>query len=120
MSAAILSEFVAVANRPHLVQKFRLSPARVSAFVAELHAISTQIEDVPALFAHPRDAKDSAYVDLAIAANAHVITSRDRHLLALRDPSDPAGALFLAKFGHIEVMTPVELLERLRAGSGEA
>lgn len=54
------------------------------------------------------------YVDLAIAAGAHVITTRDRHLLALRDITDPLGIDFLSRFSAVEVLTPVQLLHRVR------
>jgi predicted nucleic acid-binding protein len=53
---------------------------------------------------------------VAIATGAHVITSRDRHLLSLRDPTDPVGIEFMAQFPSIEVLSPVQLLERIRSG----
>jgi predicted nucleic acid-binding protein len=63
---------------------------------------------------HPKDPKDSMYVNLAIAARATVITTRDRHLLALRDPVDPVGIDFMSRYASIEVLTPVQLLHRVR------
>jgi len=44
-----------------------------------------------------------------------VITTRDRHLLALRDPTDPMGIDFMSHFASIEVLTPVQLLDRVRS-----
>ena len=46
------------------------------------------LDPVPAIYAHPIDPDDSAYVNLALAAKAPLIVSRDRHLLGLNDPRD--------------------------------
>ena len=43
-----------------------------------------------------------------------MITLRDRHLLSLRDAKTPAGTEFMSRFCFIEVLTPVELLDRVR------
>jgi predicted nucleic acid-binding protein len=67
-----------------------------------------------AILVHRRDSKDSKYVELAIAAGAHGSTSRDRHLLALTDPTDPIGIDFKSRFALIEVLTPIQLLQRVR------
>lgn len=116
VSQLILSELTEVAARPVLVRKLALTADRTRAFVDDLTAIATWVDPVPSVFLHPRDPKDNLYVDLAIAIGAHVITSRDRHLLALRDPADPIGADFMSRFASIEVLTPVQLLQRVRAG----
>ena len=76
-----------------------------------MKALAEMIDPVGAVFQHPIDPKDTMIVNLAVAAGAHVITSRDRHLLSLRDAKTPAGAEFMSRFGFIEVLTPVELLE---------
>lgn len=116
LSAPILAELVEVASRPILVRKLSLSPAKTRAFVEELCAYSTLVDSVPPVFNHPMDPKDSMYVNLAAACHAHVITTRDRHLLSLRDVSNPAGLDFMARFASIEILTPVQLLDRVRIG----
>ena len=98
-----------------MVRKLKLSAGRANAFVEEITTIATLVDSVPSLYRHPRDPKDSMYVDLAIAANAHVITTHDRHLLALRNPSDPIGIDFMSHFSSIEVLTPIQLLQRVRS-----
>lgn len=115
VSRALMREFEDVASRPQIMKKPRLSDLRATAFISSLTSFAVMTETVPHVDEHPVDPKDTMIVNLTIAANAHVITSRERHLLALRDPSDPVGAAFLAKFRHIEVLTPVELLERLHS-----
>ena len=117
VSLAILSELTEVAARPVLVRKLALSAARTLAFVDDLTAIAVFADPVSSVFLHPRDPKDNMYVDLAIAIGAQVITSRDRHLLALRDPADPIGIDFMSRFASIEVFTPIQLLQRVRAGA---
>lgn len=112
MSRDLLTEWADVVSRPQIVRKLGLVEKTTVEFTAELSALAMLI-DVESVYQHPIDPKDTMVVNLAIAAGARVITSRDRHLLSLRDTSTPAGADFMARFGHIEILTPVELLTRL-------
>jgi putative PIN family toxin of toxin-antitoxin system len=114
LSEPILAEFLDVSARPALIAKLKLTSTRTQAFVEDLLASATFIPSVPSVFTLSADPKDAMYVDLAAACDAHVITTRDRHLLALRDASSSTGKLFQAKFSSIEVLTPVELLHLLR------
>jgi putative PIN family toxin of toxin-antitoxin system len=114
LSEPILAEFLEVAARPKLVAKLNLNSARTQAFIEDLLANASFIPSVASVFSLPADPKDAMYVDLAAACDAHVITTRDRHLLALRDASDSIGKLFKATFPSIDVLTPVELLQLLR------
>lgn len=114
VSAASVAELVDVTGRPIVARKLRTTMDRLRCFVEDVERLTVRLDDVPAAFAHPTDAKDDPIINLAIAAGAHVITSRDRQLLALRDASTTASAEFMSRFGSIEVLTPVELLERLR------
>ena len=116
VSQALLCELADVASRPLLIRKLRLTHAGTSDFLAELQALSVMIDPVAEVFRHPIDPKDSMIVNLAAAAGANVITSRDRHLLKLRDATDPIGIDFMARFASLEVLTPAELLQRIRLG----
>ncbi|MEX2092185.1 MAG: putative toxin-antitoxin system toxin component, PIN family [Pirellulales bacterium] len=116
LSEPIVAELLDVSARPVLMEKLKLSPARTQTFVEDLLTIATFVQSIPAVFSLPSDPKDAMYVDLAVACEAHVITTRDRHLLALRDSSNPVGADFRFRFASIEVLTPVELLRRVRGG----
>jgi len=75
--------------------------------------IATTLVDVPAVFEFPRDPNDAHYVDLALAAQAKLIVSRDLDLLSLGDPSTPEGREFRARFPDLEILTPSELLRLL-------
>lgn len=114
ISSALIAELADVASRPSLRAKLRLTDAGTSRFLEELRSLGSLIDPVPVVFEHVADPKDTMIVNLAVAAGAHVITSRDRHLLSLRDPANPLGREFMLRFGFIEVLTPVELLDRLR------
>lgn len=80
LSAEVLAELLEVSSRPILVQKLGFTSIRTEAFIEDLLANATTLESLPHVFDHPRDPKDSVYVDLAIASNANVITTHDRHL----------------------------------------
>lgn len=62
---------------------------------------------------HPFDPDDSAYVNLALKADARLIVSRDRHLLNLTDASRSDGKDFQARFPGFRIVDPVELLREL-------
>ncbi len=115
ISIDLIAELADVVARPIVVQKLRLSGTAGADFLAELGSVSATINPIAEVYQHPIDPKDTMIVNLALAASASVIVSRDKHLLALDDPAHPEGAVFLAKFGSIAVLTPVELLDRLRA-----
>jgi putative PIN family toxin of toxin-antitoxin system len=87
---------------------------RVEAFLRDVAPVAEMIDDVPDIYRHPVDVDDSHYVNLALAANAHLITSRDRHLLGLMDTSRPHGREFRQQFPQLEIVRPEELLRRLR------
>ena len=95
------------------MQKLCLNDAIVKAFIEDVLAYALLLEDVPSVFSHPIDAKDSIYVNVAVAAGASVITTRDFHLLNWRKPNRPEGVKFLAQFPTLEIMTPPELLRRM-------
>lgn len=53
------------------------------------------------------------YLDLAIAAGATFVVTRDNHLLRLMTARDWNSQLFQAAFPEIEVLTPGPFLARL-------
>lgn len=75
-----------------------------------VRSFATVLDPVPAVYRHPIDPDDSAYVDLAIAANAELIVSRDKHLLGLRDPTKSWSKEFRDRFPSLRVVTPDEYL----------
>ena len=81
----------------------------------KLRPVAEIVEQPPAVFDHPIDPKDGPYIDLAVAAGANVITSRDKHLLNLVNPAKPWSADFRARFPQMRVISPEAFLQELRA-----
>ena len=75
--------------------------------------MSTSINNVPCVFAYPRDPKDEPYINLMIAADAEYLTSRDNDLLDLMKDPD-----FTARFPGIRVIDPASLLREIEAERG--
>ncbi len=76
------------------------------------------MDDVPHVFSYPRDPDDEHYVDLAAACQAHLIASRDRDLLSLNDLTTDAGKSFRTQFPGLLILTPEELLARIKIAEG--
>ncbi len=72
------------------------------------------------MFTYPRDPDDEHYIDLAAACNAHLIASRDRDLLALNDVSTEAGKQFRLQFPNLLILTPDQLLSRIKESKEQA
>jgi uncharacterized protein len=119
LSTHVLGEFREVASRPRVQRKYRLTPAVVDSYCAALLADATIIEDVPHVFEFPRDPDDAHYIDLAVAADAKLVVSRDKDLLSLRDSATVEGRDFAARFPSIEILTPPELVQRLEEAASQ-
>jgi predicted nucleic acid-binding protein len=65
------------------------------------------------VFAYTRDPDDAHYVNLALAAGADVIVSRDRDLLDLVAANRPESVEFRRRFPALQILTPEEVLRRL-------
>jgi putative PIN family toxin of toxin-antitoxin system len=75
---------------------------------------ATVLADVPEIYRHPYDPDDSAYVNLALKADAKLIVSRDRHLLMLADGARKEGQEFQARFPSLRIIDPVQFLRELQ------
>ena len=106
----VLDELAAVAARPTLARRFSLTPERVAVFMESIVEAATVIGDVPRQFEYPRDPDDARYVDLALVAQAKLVVSRDRDLLALADPTTAAGLDFRRRFPMLQILTPTDFL----------
>jgi putative PIN family toxin of toxin-antitoxin system len=113
ISDFIFEEIKAVTSRPQLAARFRLAPERIDLYIEFITGIATTLAEVPAKFSFPRDPMDAHYVDLAIAAQAKLIVSRDKDLLSLADDASPEGQSFKQQFPDIEILTPTELMRFL-------
>jgi putative PIN family toxin of toxin-antitoxin system len=87
---------------------------RVDALLRDVATFAVPVANVPSVYAHPIDPDDSPYINLAIAADAKLIVTRDKHLLNLMDASRSEAIAFRNQFPAIEIITPVALLENTR------
>jgi putative PIN family toxin of toxin-antitoxin system len=115
VSAYALDELRDVSQRPHLVAKYRLDATIVEEFIADVRSFATWLDPVPHVFDFGRDPDDAHYVDLALAADAKLIVSRDRHLLDLRAGTTQESQDFQQRFPQLAILTPPEALALVRA-----
>ena len=109
ISEAIFTEVQDVLTRPKTQRRFPLlSPEWAKAFVQNVATKVVVIHDVPAVFTLSRDPKDEPYVNLAIAAQAHYLVSRDRDLLDLMQDAE-----FRGRFPNLIILDPVAFLQEL-------
>jgi putative PIN family toxin of toxin-antitoxin system len=107
LSETILAEVRDVLRRPKTRQKFPLLTAEwVDEFTRDVTRKSIVLADVPSAYALPRDPKDERYLDVAIAANAEFLVSRDLDLLDLMKD-----AAFCQKFPRLTVLDPAAFLK---------
>ncbi len=109
----VIAEIRDIPNKP-TPARLGVSAQKAETLVQLLLIKSELISSFPSQFIHPIDENDSDYINLALAADAKLIVSRDRHLLNLNNPLKPWSADFRARFPHLQVISPVQLLAELR------
>ena len=97
-----------------LPARLNITKQQVLVFIRRVAEYAEMIEEIPEVYKLLEDEDDSPYINLALAAGAKLITSRDRHLLWLMDPSKPEGQEFRRRFPDLVILKPEQLLQRLR------
>jgi putative PIN family toxin of toxin-antitoxin system len=106
ISAEILAEIHDVLSRPEVRRRFPgLSADWVETFVRRIALNAAWFTDVPHTVPLERDPKDEPYLNLALAADARYLVSRDRDLL---DLMNDAG--FCRRFPALSVLEPPAFL----------
>ena len=114
LSREVLAEVEDVLNRPEIRAHFPdLSDEIVGAFLTRLQKLSVLVRRVPKEFSYPRDEDDEPYINLAVAAGAGFIVSRDRDLLDLMTGYTDECKEFRQRFRALRVVEPVEFLKLL-------
>ncbi len=114
LSLEVLVEVRDVLTRPRTLKKFpHLTPAVVNVYLRTVGRFGTVLPDPPAVVSLPRDPKDEKYLNLAVAANASVIVSRDNDLLDLMTPNNPDGTAFRTAHPTINILEPAAFLQTL-------
>ena len=91
-------------------RRLGVTDEKVEALLSRLLPVCHLVDNPPSVYQHPIDPKDSHYVDLAVASNAKLIVSRDKHLLNLSKPSKPGALEFITQFPQLQVLDPAQLL----------
>lgn len=115
ISPHVLDEIRDVTSRPKLIAKFRLRPERVDVLLRNLPSVAVVLAKVPEIWVYERDPDDAHYVNLALAAEARLIVSRDNDLPDLVKGSDPASRRLLAIQPDFRVLTPPSFLSAFQA-----
>ena len=75
---------------------------------------ATTIPEVPRLFVYERDPKDEPYINLAIAAGASYLVSRDADILDLAERDNHDGARLRRYAPNLRILDPASFLADLR------
>ncbi len=114
VSPEVTAEVRDVLTRPKTQKKYRtLTAELVRKFFRRLAGCSTLVITVPSVVTLTRDPDDEKYLNLAVAANASVIVSRDNDLLDLMNLNNPDGTAFRAAHPTIAILDPVAFLATL-------
>ncbi|NOT64360.1 MAG: putative toxin-antitoxin system toxin component, PIN family [Acidobacteria bacterium] len=112
VSRDTLDELEEVTSRPHLRTKYpKLTDELVAALISRLRYRGKYLRQVKQRFTYPRDPKDEPQLNLAIAAKAHYLISRDNDLLDLMDWNKPDGREFQRRFRWLKIVKPEEFLQ---------
>lgn len=113
-STRIVQELRETATATKIRAKFsRITDTAVELLIENIERAATFLNNVPEIFEYPRDPDDAHYVNLALAAKASYVVSRDNDLLDLMDPTCPESVAFRQKFPDLEIIEPVAFLHHL-------
>jgi putative PIN family toxin of toxin-antitoxin system len=110
ISPFVLEELGEVARRPKVVAKLHRVADRIEAFLEAIEIAATLLTGFPEDFSYKRDPDDAHYVNLALAADARLIVSRDSDLLDLMDSSKPEAGEFQKRYPNLLILNPVRFL----------
>jgi predicted nucleic acid-binding protein len=104
-----LAEVRDVLSRPNIRKRFPLlTQESVDEFLGNVGGKAILVDHVPSVFFLPRDPKDEPYVNLAIAARASYLVSRDKDLLALMGDES-----FRSTYPTLTILDPVAFLDAI-------
>jgi putative PIN family toxin of toxin-antitoxin system len=113
ISPHVIEELRDVTSRPKVIAKLRLVQDRVEEFFEAIEIAATLLDGFPQVFTYQRDPDDADYINLALAADARLIVSRDKDLLDLMDATKPEAADFQKHFPALRILNPVAFLREI-------
>ncbi len=118
LTSAVIAEIREVLTRPSVQRRF---PILTTEYVTKFLEIAARnayfMDDVPSVFKYARDPDDVPYINLAIAAGARYLVSRDNDLLDLMKEDRPEGKAFRQAFRNLLILNPVSLLREFASKS---
>jgi|SRR5436190_24299686 len=91
-----------------------LTTFRVESLFRRLDKRAVMINEIPRIFEYPRDPNDEPYINLAIAARAKYLVSRDKDLLDLMTATDFESKQFRQRFRFLRIIDPVDVLHEIK------
>lgn len=118
LSEAVLAEVRDVLTRPKIRQCFpALTDELVNGFLDRVRLHASVLSEVPSTISYPRDPKDEKYLNLAVAAQAAYLVSRDNDLLDLMNAGQED--TFRTRYPMIAILDPVAFLRITDAQTSE-
>lgn len=115
LSRSTLRELRAALDYPDVRKKFPgLEDHQIGAFIKRLTYRGILLRRVPHVFDYPRAKQDEAYIDLAAAAKADFLVSRDKDLLSLMTGHSAVCKRFRQITHPLQIVEPVAFLNALR------
>jgi putative PIN family toxin of toxin-antitoxin system len=109
VSDHVLAEVREVLERPRVRAKNpAITDETTARLLDRLARLATKVVDVPDLFSLPRDPDDEPYINLALAASAGYLLTRDKDLLDLMNDPD-----FRSRYPRLTILNPVAMLQVL-------
>lgn len=90
-----------------------LTALETTAFIRRLTFRATLVRRVRHVFDYPRDRNDEPYINLAVAAKAHFLVSRDKDLLTLMTGHSAIAKRFRQRTHPLGVVDPVTFLREV-------
>jgi len=119
LSPAVIAEIQDVLLRSaHQIKFPLLMPERVAAFLSDITRRSRFIESVPDRYVLQRDPKDSKYINLALAAEAPYLVTREKDLLDLMDRTTVEGNEFQQRFPNLRIIGPAAFVREVPPSTG--
>jgi putative PIN family toxin of toxin-antitoxin system len=121
VSEQILRELRRVLDRPEVRSALPgINDLRVESLFRRLEKKAVTIKEVPRVFEYPRDPNDEPYINLAIAARAKYLVSRDKDLLDLMIATDLESKQFRQRFRVLRIIDPADLLHEIKVSATES
>ena len=111
VSPATLTELKEVLSRPRILNLLpHIAPEQTDNFLGDVVAHATNLPAVTEKFRFERDPKDAPYLNLAIAADADYLVTRDRDLLDLMIGYSAECKEFRQRFRKIKIIKPEDFM----------